>query len=195
MKKYVLGENAARFLRDQMANARGYTPAQPLRPREVKRDFAGGGGSGPPFHFRYSHSVETEEGETQPTHTVTIGEGAVQLGGFTVFSAGGTVSGMGAGTKWICVQVALTSGSGSSGSGASGSTPAGTTTFVAFSSTADINSAQLDVTKYIFPIYKVTDYAVVLDYRPMPNAGVWEDETIVDLGGSQEEEVEGSGET
>lgn len=190
MKKYVLGENAARFLRDQMANARGYTPAQPLRPREVKRDFAGGGGSGPPFHFRYSHEVETAEGESQPTHTVTIGEGAVQLGGFTVFVAGGTVSGMGDGTKWICVQVALTSGSGSSGS-----TPAGTTTFVAFSSTSDLNSAQLDVTKYIFPIYKVTDYAVVLDYRPMPNAGVWEDETIVDLGGSQEEEVEGSGET
>ena len=88
-----------------------------------------------------------------------------------------------------------TSGSGSSGSGSSGSTPAGTTSFVAFSSTSDINSAQLDVTKYIFPIYKVTDYAVVLDYRPMPNAGVWEDETIVDLGGSQEVEVEGSGET
>ena len=193
--KYVLDENAARFLRELMAKERGYKPAQPLRPREVKRDFAGGGGSGPPFHFRYSHVVETAEGESQPTHTVTIGEGAVQLGGFTVFAAGGTVSGMGDGTKWICVRVALTSGSGSSGSGSSGSTPAGTTTFVAFSSTSDINSAQLDVTKYIFPIYKVTDYAVVLDYRPMPNAGVWEDETIVDLGGSQEAEVEGSGET
>ena len=52
---------------------------------------------------------------------------------------------------------------------------------MAYQSTSALNAAQLDVTKYIFPIYKVTDYAVVLDYRPMPNAGVWEDETLVSV--------------
>lgn len=163
--KYVLGENAARFLREQMAKERAYRPAQPLPSREVRRDFAGGSGA-PPFHFKYAHSVHTEEGETEPTHTVTIGEGAVQLGGFTHFIAAGNVSGMDEGTMWICVQVGLTDASGA---------------FVAFDSVAALNSAQLDVTKYIFPIYKVTDYTVVLDYRPMPNAGVWEDETLVQV--------------
>ena len=161
--KYVLGEGAARFLREQMAKDRSYKPAQPLPSREVRRDFAGGGGS-PPFHFKYRHSSATSGGTT--THTVTIGEGAVQLGGFTHFIDGGSMSGLTNGTNWICVQIALSNGTGS---------------FVAYQSTAALNAAQLDVTKYIFPIYKVTDYAVVLDYRPMPNAGVWEDETLVSV--------------
>lgn len=161
--KYVLGESAARFLREQMAKERAYKPAQPLPSREVRRDFAGGGGS-PPFHFKYQHSSATSGGTT--THTVTIGEGAVQLGGFTHFVSSGSVSGMASGTVWICVQIALSSGAGS---------------FVAYQSTSALNAAQLDVTKYVFPIYKVTDYAVVLDYRPMPNAGVWEDETLVSV--------------
>lgn len=160
---YVLSERAARWLEREMAKSASYNASAQSPSRLVRRDFAGGGGS-PPFHFRYQHSSATSGGTT--THTVTIGEGAVQLGGFTHFVSSGSVSGMASGTVWICVQIALSSGTGS---------------FVAYQSTAALNAAQLDVTKYIFPIYKVTDYAVVLDYRPMPNAGVWEDETLVSV--------------
>lgn len=161
---YVLSERAAKWIEAQMAKSRGYRPAEAAPSRLVRRGAAGGGTGGPPFHFKYTHTATTEGGQT--THTVTIGEGAVQLGGFTHFVASGAVSGMASGTVWVCVQIALSSGTGS---------------FVAYSSTAALNTAQLDVTKYIFPIYKVTDYAVVLDYRPMPNAGVWEDETLVSV--------------
>lgn len=120
----------------------------------------GGGGGGSRFHFAYS--AETGEGST----TVTIGEGAVQLGGFTHFIASGNVNYMGSGTQWICVVVDLSDGSGR---------------FVAYSNVSALNAAQLDVSKYVFPIYKVVDYEVVLDYRPLPNAGVWEDETLVQV--------------
>ena len=51
----------------------------------------------PPFHFKYQHSSATSGGTT--THTVTIGEGAVQLGGFTHFIDGGSVSGLTNGTN------------------------------------------------------------------------------------------------
>ena len=30
------------------------------------------------------------------------------------------------------------------------------------------------MTKYIFPIYKLVNGEVAVDYRPMPNAGCWE---------------------
>ena len=163
---YVLTEKTAQWLRTQMAKSRGYHPAPAAPSRLLRRDAVGGTG-GPAFHFKYSHTASTSGGQT--THTVTIGEGAVQLGGFTHFVASGTVANMAGGTVWVCVQVALGTGTGS---------------FVAFQSTVALNTAQLDVTKYIFPIYKVTDYAVVLDYRPLPNAGVWEDETIVSLSSS-----------
>lgn len=46
--------------------------------------------------------------------------------------------------------------------------------FVAFSTTQQLNAAQGDMTKYIFPIYKLVNGEVAVDYRPMPNAGCWE---------------------
>lgn len=36
--------------------------------------------------------------------TASIGEGAVQIGGYTYFSNGGSVYGAGTGTWWICVK-------------------------------------------------------------------------------------------
>ena len=105
------------------------------------------------FHFAYIATIAS--GGT----SVAIGEGVVNIGGYSYFAAGGTVSNMGSGTRYICAVVAL-------GSGA--------VTFAAYSSTSDINTAQSDMSKYVFPLYKVIDYVVTVDYRPMPNAGCWE---------------------
>lgn len=129
------------------------------------------------FHFKYTHTVETEEGETEPTHTVSIGEGVVQIGGYTYFAQGGTVSNMDGGTRYVCAVVSL---------------PGGSVTFNAYASTTALNSAQSDMSKYIFPLYKVVDYAVEVDYRPMPNAGCWEIAESVSNGGSSSSSSGGS---
>lgn len=126
-------------------------------------DFWDGMDDGSRFHFAYSKTVENN------TTTVTIGEGVVNIGGYSYFSGGGTVSNMGGGTKYICAVVAL---------------GAGTVTFAAYASTSAINSAQSDMSKYIFPLYKTVDYVIVLDFRPMPNAGCWEIAESVGSGSS-----------
>lgn len=46
--------------------------------------------------------------------------------------------------------------------------------FEKYATTQSINYEQGDLTKYIFPLYKVSDGEVLVDYRPMPNAGCWE---------------------
>lgn len=153
---YVLTESTAKWLREQMARSRGYVPAQPLPARQVKRDFAASTGA-PKYHLRYSTQTTTEGGQT--TTTASIGEGAVQIGGYTYFTNGGTVANMGSGTQYVCAVVALASG---------------TVSFSAYASTSALNTAQSDMSKYIFPLYKVVDYKVEIDYRPMPNAGCWE---------------------
>ena len=166
---YVLSEKSAAWLRRQMAKDRGYKPATAAPSRLVRREAAGGTGN-PAFHFKYTHSVEAaEEAGGDPTHTVTIGEGAVQIGGYTYFAQGGTVSNMDDGTRYVCAVVSL---------------PGGSVTFNAYASTTDLNSAQSDMSKHIFPLYKVVDYAVKVDYRPMPNAGCWEIAESVSNGGS-----------
>lgn len=156
MKKYVLGESAARFLREQMANARGYQPAQPLPSRQLKRDVSMSTG-GPNYHLRYIVSTQTNNGTT--TTTYSIGEGAVQIGGYTYFTAGGSIANIGSGVQYVCAVVDLSTG---------------TVAFAAYASTALLNVAQSDMSKYIFPLYRLVDYVVELDYRPMPNAGCWE---------------------
>ena len=115
------------------------------------------------FHFAYSK--QTENGST----TVEIGEGVVNIGGYSYFSGGGTVSDMGSGTKYVCAVVALS---------------AGTVTFKAYASTTAVRTAQSDMSKYIFPLYKTVDYVVAVDYRPMPNAGCWEIAESVGSGSS-----------
>lgn len=119
------------------------------------------------FHFRFISTTQTANGQT--TTTYSIGEGAVQIGGYTYFTAGGTITGMGSGTKYVCAVVALASGA---------------ISFAAYASTSALQTAQSDLTKYIFPLYKVVDYSVALDYRPMPNAGCWEIAESVSNGGS-----------
>ena len=166
---YVLSEKSAAWLRRQMAKDRGYKPATAAPSRLVRRDSTGGTRN-PAFHFKYTHTVEAaEEAGGDPTHTVTIGEGAVQIGGYTYFAAEGDVEDMDDGTQYVCAVVEL-------GTGA--------VTFAAYASTSALNTAQSDMTKYIFPLYKVVDYAVALDYRPMPNAGCWEIAESVSNGGS-----------
>lgn len=119
---------------------------------------------GAKFHFGYNKEDDGEGGVT-----VTIDDGVVQIGGYTYFVSHGEVANMGEGTQYVCVEVSL-------GNGAA--------TFKAYASPAALNTAQSDMTKYIFPLYKVVDYAVALDYRPMPNAGCWEIAESVSNGGS-----------
>ena len=126
------------------------------------------------FHFKYSSEYDPEEDET----TVTIGEGAVQIGGYTYFAAEDEVLNMDDGTQYVCAVVAL-------GTGA--------VTFAAYASTSALNTAQSDMTKYIFPLYKVVDYKVELDYRPMPNAGCWEIAESVSNGGTSGSGTSGEG--
>ena len=109
--------------------------------------------NGMKFHFAYT----VNDASNPPV--VHIGDGAVQIGGYTYFAGGGNVSNMGSGTRYICAVVALGSG---------------TVTFKAYSSTTALRTEQSDMTKYIFPLYKVDDYEVELDYRSLPNAGCWE---------------------
>ncbi len=175
---YVLSEKAAKWLRRQMAKDRGYKPATAAPSRLIRRDASGGGGN-PAFHFKYSHSEEPPEVEGgDSTHTVSIGEGVVQIGGYTYFSQGGTVSNMDGGTRYVCAVVSL---------------PGGSVTFYAYASTSALNSAQSDMSKYIFPLYKVIDYAVKIDYRPMPNAGCWEIAESVSNGGTGGSGTSGEG--
>ena len=163
---YVLTERSMQWLREQMARTRGYTPATQTPSRQVRRDTSSATGT-PHYHFRYNHSASTSGGQT--THTVAIGEGAVQIGGYTYFSPGGSVANMGSGTQYVCVVVTLASGA---------------ISFAAYASTSALNTAQSDLSKYIFPLYKVVDYSVMLDFRPMPNAGCWEIAESVANGGS-----------
>lgn len=164
--KYVLSESSAQWLREQMARSRGYTAATPTPSRQIKRDFASGTGA-PKFHFKFSTTTTTSGGTT--TTTATVGEGAVQIGGYTYFAAGGTVANMGSGTQYVCVVVTLATGA---------------VTFAAYSSTSALNTAQSELSRYIFPLYKVVDYAIALDYRPLPQAGCWEIAESVGNGGA-----------
>lgn len=116
------------------------------------------------FHFAYNKDDDGNGGTT-----VTIGDGAVQIGGYTYFAEHGGVADMGDGTQYVCVVVTLATGS---------------VSFRAFGSTTALNAAQADMSKYIFPLYKVVDYAIAMDYRPMPNAGSWEIAESVGNGGS-----------
>lgn len=135
------------------------------------------GGSAKPeeakFHFKFK--AEYDSGDEEWSYS--IGEGAVQIGGYTYFAAEGEVA-LDAGTQYVCAVVTL-------GTGA--------VTFAAYASTAALNTAQSDMTKYIFPLYKVVDYKVELDYRPMPNAGCWEIAESVSNGGTSGGGTGGSG--
>ena len=162
---YVLTESTMQWLREQMARSRGYTPAAQTPSRQVKRDTSMPTGQ-PHYHLRFISTTQTSNGQT--TTTYSIGEGAVQIGGYTYFTAGGTITGMGSGTRYVCAVVTLASG---------------TVAFAAYASTSALQTAQSDLTKYIFPLYKVVDYSVALDYRPMPNAGCWEIAESVSNGG------------
>ena len=163
--KYVLSDSTARFLRELKAKAGGYQAAAPTPPRQLKRDTSTVSGT-PKFHFRYTTAAETSGGQT--TTTASIGEGVVQIGGYSYFTAGGTVANMGSGTRYVCVVVTLASGA---------------VSFAAYATTAALNLAQSDLSTYIFPLYKVVDYVVSVDYRPLPQAGCWEIAESVGAGG------------
>ena len=111
------------------------------------------------FHFRWSTTLSGEE-ETA-TKIGHISEGVVQIGGYSYFSNGGDVPDVLSGTYLICVKCNLGSGVNSM-------------EFVKYSDLSSLNSAQGDLSKYIFPLYKINDGEVIVDYRPMPNAGCWE---------------------
>lgn len=110
------------------------------------------------FHFAWSTYLS---GSSQNQVTVAhIGEGAIQIGGYSYFSDGGDVQDVLSGTYYVCAKCNL-----------------GTSVTIEFEKYNDLsalNAAQGDLTKYIFPLYKINDGEVVVDYRPMPNAGCWE---------------------
>ena len=64
--------------------------------------------------------------------------------------------------QYVCAEVSLADGS------------AGSVVFKGYNSISALATAQRDLSKYIFPLYKTQNYAVEVDYRPMPNAGCWE---------------------
>jgi hypothetical protein len=107
------------------------------------------------FHFKLKAEYDSENEEA----TYSIGEGAVQIGGYTYFSSGGEIGDVSSGTMYVCVVVSLSVGG---------------VSFAVYSDMAALNSAQGDHSKYIFPIYKLVDGKIAVDYRPMPNAGCWE---------------------
>lgn len=109
------------------------------------------------FHFDWSSTLS---GEGEPTKVGHISEGVVQIGGYSYFSGGGDVPGVLSGTYYVCAKCNL-----------GGSL---TISFEKYADLSALNSAQGDLSKYIFPLYKITDGEVVVDYRPLPNAGCWE---------------------
>lgn len=127
----------------------------------------GGGGGGQPgskFHFAFITELVDEQAVRK------IGEGAVQIGGYTYFVAEQQLAqDISSGTWYVCVRVELASG---------------TAGFVAYNSTSALRSAQANMAYYIFPIYRTANGAVDLDYRPLPNAGSWEIAESVSNGGS-----------
>jgi hypothetical protein len=161
---YVLTEQTMQWLRAQMARSGAYTPAAQTPSRQVKRDVAPSGS--PKFQFAYKHAFDPENDE----HTVTIGEGAVQIGGVTYLFAGGEVEDVGEGTQYICLHVDVENGS-------------AIEYYEAYASIEEINEAQEDgayESEYgesgfqtrIFPLYRIEDYAVKLDMRPLLTADV-----------------------
>lgn len=106
------------------------------------------------FHFKWGTELSGE------TKYGKVGEGVVQIGGYSCFSGGGRVDNCTSADNWVCVNVDLVSQPSLS--------------FVAYDSISALNYAQGDHSKYVFPLYKVRNWAVVVDYRPMPNAGCWE---------------------
>lgn len=112
------------------------------------------------FHFAWSTSLS---GSGQNIVTVAhIGEGVVQIGGYSYFSGGGDVQDLLSTQQYVCAEVSLADGS------------AGSIAFKGYNSISALVTAQRDLSKYIFPLYKTQNYKVVVDYRPMPNAGCWE---------------------
>ena len=109
------------------------------------------------FHFNWSTTMSEVDPDVKIGH---ISEGVVQIGGYSYFSNGGEIVDLQSGTCYVCAKCNL------GGSLA--------IEFQAYSDLSALNAAQGDLTKYIFPLYKVNDGEVVVDYRPMPNAGCWE---------------------
>lgn len=112
------------------------------------------------FHFAWSTSL-SGSGQNRIT-TAHIGEGVVQIGGYSYFSGGGDVQNLLSTQQYVCAEVSLADGS------------AGSIAFKGYNSISALVTAQRDLSKYIFPLYKTQNYAVEVDYRPMPNAGCWE---------------------
>ncbi len=150
---YVLSEKSANWLKSQMEASRRYNgKANPTR--LVRRD-----DSMPinktKFHFKLARNEDYPE-------KWDIGEGVVQIGGFTYwFDGASALETATSGKALICIKVTLT---------------AGTSQAIAYGSgyVSQLLSDQADMRYYIFPLYLLEDNALILDYRPMPNAGCWE---------------------
>lgn len=109
------------------------------------------------FHFALSSSPDGRY--------IYVGDGAVQIGGYTSFVSGSRVVDMPASpenrTGIVCVEVDL----------AFGDLPG---TFRLYTDEEAVNAAQDDSGMFVSPLYKFDRGAVVLDYRPLPSLGSWE---------------------
>lgn len=108
------------------------------------------------FHF----GIKIEHEDESSMAEITIGDGAVQIGGYTYFTDSERSTEInGDGEHIIAMKVGL-----------------GDRSFeiVDVPDMDSLNNMQDDMNFYIFPLYKIEDFKVVRDYRPMPNAGCWE---------------------
>lgn len=153
---YMLSEGAARKLRDLLRDPSALVPTNIGQTRKVRPDAGGGGrGGGGKFHFDIQVGQKDKDGKTP----VTVGEGLVQIGGYTYAAPEQTVHAED-GEAILCVRVAL---------------PGGSCSCEWFASLDELNQAQDDMGYYIFPLAKFSEGRKVLDCRPLPQAGIWED--------------------
>ena len=146
--QYMLSESAARKLRTLLRDPSAAIPTQIGQTRKVRPDSAGGVVAGTRFHF----DLEIKDGEA------TVGEGFVQVGGYSYASSEQSVE-LPEGDALLCLRVDLDGGS---------------VTAEFFTDVGELNAAQDDMRYYIFPIYKISNGAKAVDYRPLPQAGCWE---------------------
>ena len=103
-----------------------------------------------PFHF----NVDIHDGKAY------FSEGIVQVGGISYYVGEHELECDETSAYYVCVKVNLKNN---------------TTEIYAEPSFGNINEAQKDMSYYIFPIYRILEGKVEVDYRPMPNAGCWEE--------------------
>lgn len=151
----MLSERAAEKLKKLLRDVGAVVPAKTSHVRKVRPDVPPG--SSPSFHFALR--IAEDESSQSGGLTATVGEGAVQVGGYTYFHEEESISLSSDASGYLCVKTDLTSGA---------------VSCQLYESAEALKTAQDDMAHYVFPIYRIDDGRKSMDYRPLPNAGCWE---------------------